>query len=151
MVQLIFILGDREVIEVQQIKENGKDISYLMYAEQVPEDLRRVVSQALAKSLSERFQDAEAFIAALAPIRQRYGSDRSAYLEPDDAGKLTAVQVNETIDANDDRARRIIDEQFPDREIVAIDAVSLTEDGGAIHCVTQQQPAAGGNGRRRIP
>ena len=41
---------------------------------------------------------------------------------------------------NDERAKAIIGEQFPDREIIAIDAVSLTEDGGAIHCVTQQQP-----------
>ncbi len=41
----------------------------------------------------------------------------------------------------DARAKAIIAEQFPDRDIVAIDAVSLTEDGGAIHCVTQQQPA----------
>ncbi|UCG24701.1 MAG: agmatine deiminase family protein [Chloroflexota bacterium] len=40
----------------------------------------------------------------------------------------------------DERAKRIIAEQFPGREVVAIDAVSLTEDGGAIHCVTQQQP-----------
>jgi agmatine deiminase len=49
---------------------------------------------------------------------------------------------------NDDRAKQIIGEQFPDREIVAIDAVSLTEDGGAIHCVTQQQPVAGGKDER---
>lgn len=41
----------------------------------------------------------------------------------------------------DERAKAIIGEQFPDREILAIDAVNLTEDGGAIHCVTQQQPA----------
>jgi len=40
----------------------------------------------------------------------------------------------------DEDAKSIIKEQFPDREIIAIDAVSLTEDGGAIHCVTQQQP-----------
>jgi agmatine deiminase len=43
--------------------------------------------------------------------------------------------------AYDDRAKAIIGEQFPDRDIVTIDAVSLIEDGGAIHCVTQQQPA----------
>jgi agmatine deiminase len=50
--------------------------------------------------------------------------------------------------AYDERAKRIIGEQFPTREIVAIDAVSLTEDGGAIHCVTQQQPLCerGGGG-----
>ncbi|MFN2190608.1 MAG: agmatine/peptidylarginine deiminase [Candidatus Promineifilaceae bacterium] len=44
--------------------------------------------------------------------------------------------------AYDERAKSIIKEHFPDREIVGIDAVSLTEDGGAIHCVTQQQPVS---------
>jgi hypothetical protein len=28
-----------------------------------------------------------------------------------------------------------------DRKVVGISAISLTEQGGAIHCVTQQQPA----------
>jgi agmatine deiminase len=41
---------------------------------------------------------------------------------------------------NDERAKKIIGEQFSDREIIGIDCVGLTEDGGAIHCVTQQQP-----------
>lgn len=43
--------------------------------------------------------------------------------------------------AHDERAKSIIQEQFPDRDIVPIDAVSLNEEGGAVHCVTQQQPA----------
>jgi agmatine deiminase len=42
----------------------------------------------------------------------------------------------------DDRAKSIIGEQFPDRQVVGIDCVALNEDGGAIHCVTQQQPFA---------
>jgi len=42
---------------------------------------------------------------------------------------------------NDDRAKKIIGEQFPDREIIAINCVALSENGGEIHCVTQQQPA----------
>ncbi len=41
---------------------------------------------------------------------------------------------------NDDRAKKIIGEQFPDREVVGIDIVTLTEEGGAIGCVTQSQP-----------
>jgi hypothetical protein len=45
MVQIIFILGDREVIEVQQVKENGKDVSYLMFAKKVPEDLRPMLGE----------------------------------------------------------------------------------------------------------
>ena len=45
-------------------------------------------------------------------------------------------------DANDDRAKRIIGEQFPGREIIGIDARTIYENGGMIHCVTQQQPVS---------
>jgi hypothetical protein len=40
MIELIFILSDREVIELQEIEEEGKSTRYLMIAEQVAEDLR---------------------------------------------------------------------------------------------------------------
>lgn len=42
--------------------------------------------------------------------------------------------------AHDERAKAIIAEKFPDREIIGIDAVGLIEHGGAIGCVTQPQP-----------
>lgn len=42
--------------------------------------------------------------------------------------------------ADDQKGKEIIGEMFPGREVVGIDAVSLTEEGGAMHCVTQQQP-----------
>ncbi len=41
---------------------------------------------------------------------------------------------------NDERARKILSEQFPQREIIGINVVNLIENGGALHCVTQQQP-----------
>lgn len=43
--------------------------------------------------------------------------------------------------ANDDRAKKIIAEHFQGREVIGIQCVELTEEGGAVHCVTQQQPA----------
>jgi agmatine deiminase len=43
----------------------------------------------------------------------------------------------------DERAKAIVAEHFPGREIVGIPTLTLTEEGGAIHCVTQQQPAVG--------
>jgi agmatine deiminase len=43
-------------------------------------------------------------------------------------------------DNNDARAKNIIAEHFPGREIVGILAHMLAEIGGMIHCVTQQQP-----------
>ncbi len=42
---------------------------------------------------------------------------------------------------NDDRALGIIREQFPDREIVPIDCLDLVQEGGTLHCISQQQPA----------
>jgi hypothetical protein len=40
MIELIFILSDSEIIEVQQFEEDGQSRSYLIIAEDVPEDLR---------------------------------------------------------------------------------------------------------------
>jgi agmatine deiminase len=42
---------------------------------------------------------------------------------------------------NDERALGIIREQFPDREIVPIDCLDLVQEGGTLHCISQQQPA----------
>jgi len=41
---------------------------------------------------------------------------------------------------NDDRALGIIRELFPDRKITAIDCLDLVEEGGTLHCISQQQP-----------
>ncbi len=42
---------------------------------------------------------------------------------------------------NDARAKAVISEHFPGREVIGIDSAYLSEHGGMIHCVTQQQPA----------
>lgn len=41
---------------------------------------------------------------------------------------------------NDDRAIGTLRDLFPAREIVGFDALELVEEGGTIHCLTQQQP-----------
>ena len=46
-------------------------------------------------------------------------------------------------DAHDAIAKAIIAEHYPGRQVVGILAHMLAELGGMIHCVTQQQPAAG--------
>lgn len=43
-------------------------------------------------------------------------------------------------DPNDAIANQIIQDLYPDREVVGIDMRELYKDGGMIHCVTQQQP-----------
>lgn len=42
----------------------------------------------------------------------------------------------------DDRALGILREAFPGKRVVGIDARRLVIEGGAIHCITQQQPCA---------
>ena len=44
-------------------------------------------------------------------------------------------------DANDGRAVASLQQAYPDREIVLVDARPLFARGGGIHCITQQQPA----------
>ena len=43
--------------------------------------------------------------------------------------------------ASDDRARDTVAAAFPDREVVQVDVNGIAPGGGAIHCITQQQPA----------
>lgn len=42
---------------------------------------------------------------------------------------------------NDDRALGMVRELFPTREIRGIDCLELVEEGGTLHCISQQQPA----------
>ncbi|MFN6268972.1 MAG: agmatine deiminase family protein [Akkermansiaceae bacterium] len=34
----------------------------------------------------------------------------------------------------------MIRELFPDREIVPVDCLDLVQEGGTLHCISQQQP-----------
>jgi agmatine deiminase len=43
-------------------------------------------------------------------------------------------------DQNDEKAISIIKSCFPDREVVGIDCTDLVYGGGALHCITQQEP-----------
>jgi agmatine deiminase len=45
-------------------------------------------------------------------------------------------------DPHDDVAARILEECYPDRQIVIVDARMIFSRGGGIHCITQQQPTA---------
>ena len=42
---------------------------------------------------------------------------------------------------NDDRALGMLREWFGDREVMGIDCLDLVEEGGTLHCISQQQPA----------
>lgn len=44
-------------------------------------------------------------------------------------------------DPHDEKARLLLANLFPDRDILQIDALDIVEGGGGIHCITQQEPA----------
>ena len=44
-------------------------------------------------------------------------------------------------DPNDDAAAAILQDLYPDRQIVLVDARTIFSRGGGIHCITQQEPA----------
>lgn len=52
----------------------------------------------------------------------------------------TAVLASIFNDPNDAKALEIIQFCFPDRQVVGIDCSDIIYGGGAIHCLTQQQP-----------
>jgi agmatine deiminase len=54
----------------------------------------------------------------------------------------TKVLVPNYNDPNDVIANDIIQSLYPNREVVGIDVRNLYENGGMVHCVTQQQPKA---------
>ena len=43
-------------------------------------------------------------------------------------------------DANDEVANKIIQQHYSDRKVIGIDVRNLYENGGMVHCITQQQP-----------
>jgi agmatine deiminase len=43
-------------------------------------------------------------------------------------------------DANDEKARAVLADAFPGRDIMQIDALDIVQGGGGIHCITQQEP-----------
>ena len=44
-------------------------------------------------------------------------------------------------DIQDERARAVLADCFPERDILQIDALDIVQGGGGIHCITQQEPA----------
>jgi agmatine deiminase len=46
----------------------------------------------------------------------------------------------------DARAKAVIEKAFPDRKVVQINVTAIAPGGGAIHCITQEQPRAAATG-----
>jgi agmatine deiminase len=80
-------------------------------------------------------------------IGDRYDPALGSGSDFTDASYLNYLVTNNLVlvpafgNASDEKAQNILAGCFNDREIVPIPVVSLTAEGGAIHCVTQHQPA----------
>lgn len=57
----------------------------------------------------------------------------------------TVVLASIFNDPNDAKTLKILQDCFPDRKVVGIDCSDIIYGGGAIHCMTQQQPAVANN------
>jgi len=64
--------------------------------------------------------------------------DHGIYINYYIGNKVILMPIYE--DENDDVAKKILADLYPNREIKGILAVELYKDGGMTHCVTQQQP-----------
>jgi agmatine deiminase len=79
-------------------------------------------------------------------IGDRYDRQLGSGSKFTDASYLNYLVTNNIVlvpafgNINDSRAQVVLAECFPERRIIPIPAVSLTAEGGAIHCVTQHQP-----------
>jgi len=47
---------------------------------------------------------------------------------------------DESIKERDEQAKKILQEVFPNREIIMLDALAINYGGGGIHCITMQEP-----------
>ncbi|PIF47423.1 agmatine deiminase [Chryseobacterium sp. 52] len=75
-------------------------------------------------------------------VKTAYGKqleDKGSYINFYVANKV--VLVPNYGDPNDTVANKMIQEQYPGRKVIGIDVRNLYENGGMVHCVTQQQPA----------
>ncbi|WP_288438719.1 agmatine deiminase family protein [uncultured Chryseobacterium sp.] len=54
---------------------------------------------------------------------------------------LEGVRGLDVTDMHIDGANKIIQDQYPGRKVIGIDVLNLYENGGMVHCITQQQPA----------
>ncbi len=75
-------------------------------------------------------------------VKTAYGKqldEKGSYVNYYVANKV--VMVPNYGDPNDSIANTIIQQQYPDRKVIGIDVRNLYENGGMVHCVTQQQPS----------
>jgi agmatine deiminase len=57
------------------------------------------------------------------------------------AQKFWRPGMPENIRERDEKAQKILQEAFPERKVVPVDAMPVNLGGGGIHCITDQEPA----------
>ncbi|MEM6846071.1 MAG: agmatine deiminase family protein [Bacteroidota bacterium] len=56
------------------------------------------------------------------------------------AAKYWKPGLPEALKKTDQQAAEVLQELFPNREIIQMDAITINWHGGGIHCITQQEP-----------
>ena len=46
----------------------------------------------------------------------------------------------QAIKLRDEQVKQILEEVFPERDIIMLDALAINFGGGGIHCITMQEP-----------
>jgi agmatine deiminase len=95
--------------------------------------------EALTKSLDQKGQPFKLIKLPMPHVNYEDGSLAPAsYINFYIGNKTVLVPTFE--DPNDSKALAVIQECFPERQVVGINSVELINGGGTIHCITQQQP-----------
>ncbi|WP_129661793.1 agmatine deiminase family protein [Rothia uropygialis] len=119
----------------------------LVHSQENPEHPDHAVSQEIRRSL-EGQRDAEGRplnivnVPAPSRISDDFGPVDWSYINHYVAnGAVIACSFGDG--RADGRAREILSEAYPGRDVVSVEARPIFARGGGIHCITQQQPAAG--------
>lgn len=110
--------------------ENGKHFNLVS----VPMTKHPMYSTSHVGSVKHITENRRARLAACGPKSWYCG-----YLDWHVANNVILVPIYG--DENDDRALKIIGEQFSDRQVIGIECRAVLEGGGVIHCITKEQPA----------
>jgi agmatine deiminase len=112
------------------------------YEENPDDENYKILEQNYQRLLNSSYSDGKAFDIVQLPMPHlRYEDGSNAPVSYTNFYIANKVVLAPTFnDKNDLEALKILENCFPDRDIIAIDCSDIIYGGGAIHCITQQQP-----------
>ena len=143
------MVGDHTDGHIDDIANFVSANKILCAYEDNPNDENYKILQEHTKPLKATDKDNKPFEVIKLPMAHlKYSADKPFEAGGKAAASYTNFYIgNEVVlaptynDPNDAKALEIIQSCFPDRKVVGIDCTDIIYGGGAIHCMTQQQPA----------